>query len=331
MNAIERVAQDLKEMEAEMEAQRNRNPREETNEAAVATEESKSEEVITSNPEVQVPEAAVNEEVTPVPVEEPVKSKRNDWKGRANKAEKRMAGLKASSDNFKFQTRQEISQLKALVAQLQSAPAKEVDPFEGLFSQEDKDVIGDEAVDIIQKATKAASVNSTKKLEAEVKELKADAKERQERVSEEADSAAYDAFMSKLESKVSNYAAINLDPAFIESLQEVDYLSGYSKFELLRRAQESGDVARVAQFMKEFEDRANPGQKVLEERVGPTGAPSASVVEQAPPENIMKGSFIREHDANVTRGRFMGRQAEAKKIRLEIDKALAEGRVNFRI
>jgi hypothetical protein len=277
------------------------------------------------------PEENATPEATPIITEEEApKPKRTDWKGKYQTEAKRLAGIKASSDREKFETRQTIARLQSQVEELNNRPVAEVDPFKDIFSQEDADVVGDEAIDIVKRASKAAAERSTSELRKELAKLKKDAEDKATRDAKSAEDNKYDSFLDRLESKKDNWEAINRDPAFINYLSEVDRDSGYTRQELFHRAEGNGDVGRIVSFMNDFESKANPGKKELEEKIGPTGIPSPSVPVAKEGVTILDGSYVDKYFDDVLRGKYRGNPALRQERQLEIDIALSEGRVDPR-
>lgn len=266
-----------------------------------------------------------NPEVTPEAVEKP---KRTNWKKKYEEANRRMAGLKASTDSFKVTSRKEISDLKEQVAQLaeQVSKAPTVDPFADVFTPEDMDTIGSEAVEVIKKATDTAAKSQVNPLKEELKRLKEEAMAAKEaQVKAEAQST-YDAFLNRLATLVPNWESINNDPEFIKYLDGVDDASGYPRMTIFRNAEQSNDVGRVAQIMKDYS--ATPEDK-LEERIAPTGTPSESQPVNVNKNEMMPASYMDKFHNAVTRGQFKGKQKEYNEIKIKIEKALAEGNVDF--
>ena len=278
---------------------------------------------------VDNPEEIATPEAVEVINEEVEKPKRTNWKAKYQNEAKRAAGIKASNDKFKHETRQEITKLNSLLEEANSRPIAEIDTFKDIFSQEDADVVGDEAIEIMKKASKAATEESTATLKKEIAELKRVAEEAKIQDSKNAEDQKYDDFLTKLEAKVDNWEAINRDPPFINYLSKVDEDSGYTRQELLHRAEVNGDVGRIVGFMKDFEDKANPGKRKLEEKIGPTGnsCPTAPVVKDRP--MILDGSYVDKYFNDVIKGKYKGNLVIAQEKQLEIDKALSEGRVDF--
>jgi len=319
MSIQDRLQREVEEMEALM------NP---TNAEAHQEEDKvdKTEIEAESNPEVVQPKAT--EEEREVIEDVPEKKKRNDWKKKYEENSRRMAGLKASGDTFKHESRLQIEQLKQQIEELQSREVVKPDVFDGVFTDEDRDVIGDEAVNIIKKASQKVSENGLDPLRKELLELKKEKAEEQVRQQQRDSERTYDTFLNSLDKLVPEWQSINADPEFISYLSDVDEHSGYTRQELLHRAEQNGDVSRVAGFMQSFYDTSNPGKKKLAEKVGPTNSTGASVVGEG--VEAMPGSYIDKFYEDSIRGAFKGNEMVQQQIQSEIDKALTtKGGVDF--
>lgn len=314
MNTVERLNAEIEEMD------RLINP-EDDNPKADA--EVKAEEVSAPTPDV---EKAIE------PKEEvPEKQVRTNWKKKYEESARRTAGLKASTDQFKFQTRQEIQELKNTIESLKSrvteAPARDI--FEDIVTDEDKDTIGSEAVDIMKKITKRANEAQVNPLKDEIAQLRQEREAARVREAQADTQREYGSFISRLNAEVPQWKQINTDPNFLTYMNSVDEPSGYTKATLFQRAEAARDVGRVAGYMKEFVASMKPVDK-LEEMVGPTGSSAPSVVSKDPKGEIVPLSFIDKFEDQMIRGEFKRNHKEAEKIQLKIDKALSEGRVDFR-
>jgi len=313
MNTVERLEAEIAEMEAHL------NPtQEDTQEKA---EEVKEVVETVSAPQVDTSEA----------VEVPEKPARTNWKKKYEENSRRTAGLKASSDQFKFQTRQEIQELKNTIEMLktQVTQVPPTDIFDGVVTEEDKDTIGSEAVDIMKKISERANEAQVNPLRNEIVKLQKEREEARVNSAQVDAKREYDSFLDKLNKQVPDYKAINTNPEFLTYMGNVDEASGYTKATLFQRAEASRDVKRVAGYMKEFVESQKPVDK-LEEMVGPTGSSSTSVTSQGTKEEIIPVSYIENFKNSMIRGQYKTNHIEAEKIQLKIDKALQEGRVDFR-
>lgn len=315
MSIQERLAAELEEME-KMESQFA--PQVDTPDA-----EAGENEIAVDNPESDGIKAI--EEVEEVPQ----KKTRTNWKSKFQENQKRMAGLKASSDSFKFQTRQEMDSLRDEIAALKAVPTVKPDVFADVFSDEDTDVIGVEAVDIIKRASQKASEAQVNPLKDEIKKLKNDRAESIKREAVATQVSEYGKFEDALTKQVKGWKELNADPEFLNYLGEVNEASGYTRGTLLRRAEQYRDVDRVAGFMKDYLATVGVNSK-LEDQVGPTGTSTASVVKDKPKGEIIKQSFIDNFENAVIRGQFKHKILEAEAIQLKIETAFQEGRIDFK-
>jgi hypothetical protein len=281
--------------------------------------------------EVEVPdtpEVVVQPEAIEVIEEVQEKPKRTNWKKLKQDNDKRIAGLKVKADRLVHERKAQAAEIEALRAQLEAQPAVPSDPFKDLFSEEDVETIGEEAVDIIKKASTTASEASTKQLKAELAQMKEEAKEAEARAAKQNEQVTYDDFLSNLGEIVENYDSIDRDPAFLAFLEDVDRYSGYTKMELLQRAKNSGDVKRVASFFKDFVKESDPNSTILEEMVSPTGNNGPSTP-QEDKEEKMPQSYMDNYYNDAMRGRYKSNPSLSKEISDKIDKALATNMIEW--
>lgn len=311
MNIQERLAAELEELDGKFK------PSQDTGQA-----EAGENEVIVSNPDVDGREAAERTE------EVPQKKTRTNWKAKYNENQKRMAGLKASSDTFKHTTRMEIETLKQQIEILRTAPKVAADPFEDVFSEQDADTIGEEAVDIIKRASQKASENQVNPLKSEIAQLKAERVEADKRAAVAAQVSEYKKFTNALTKKVNNWEELNKDPGFLDFLSEVDEDSGYTRAVMIRRAEGSRDVKRVADFMVEYNKITTPEDK-LEEQVGPTGTSTTSVVKEEDKGEMIAKSFVDQFYQDSIRGRYKEDPQLAIETQVKINKAIHDNMVDY--
>lgn len=148
---------------------------------------------------------------------------------------------------------------------------------------------------------------------------------------------AEDVFLSRLAAKVPDYATVNASPGFLDWLAEVDVVYGAPRQVALDSAAQALDAERVAAIFDAFKaTQAAPPSPApaptpkpaneLERQVAPHAGVSAAVVPQGQPQIITQAEvsqFYRE----VTQGRYRGREQDAARIEVQINKALAEGRI----
>lgn len=263
--------------------------------------------------------------------EEPTnQKKRVSWKNRFIK-------LKQYHDSEKYKDRKligslydqltakdnEISRLNSMVLDLTKAQPKSVRDF---ATPEEIDAIGEEELSTMQRLTAQAVENSTAELKAKLSAAEKREQEARIAASLEAKQQAYNIFLERLNAIVPDYAEIDQDARFEAWLQQSDPISGFKRFDLFKQAENSGDVGRVAGFFQEFKKLVN---RTLERQVTPVGNSATAQPKkntQGQPEIVPLASY-EQFMEDVTRGRFKGREAEAKKWEAYFDKALQEGRI----
>ena len=278
---------------------------------------------------VDAPTPDVVEAIEPN-TEVPEKVARTNWKKKFEEASRRTAGLKASSDQFKYQTRQEIKELRDTIESLKASATQvaPVDIFADVVTEEDRNTIGNEAVDVMKKITEKANKSQVDPLKAQIAKLQKEREEARVTAHENDAKQEYNSFLTRLNSVEPHWQKINSDPRFLTFMNDVDVASGYTKATLFQRAENARDVERVAGYMKEFKDSLVPVNK-LEELVGPTGQSAPAVVKKDKKGEMIPESFVTNFENQVIRGLFKNKHKEAEQIQLKIEKALREGRVDF--
>lgn len=248
------------------------------------------------------------------------KRKYTDWKNR-------YTSLRSHHDALAFDLRKEVSELKTSlvsaskkISELQDTAYKnnkEVD----IYSQEERDILGDEAIAAMQKATNHAIAPLQEELKRE-KEL------RMKQLEREADNDRLSTqrnFLSRLGRLVPDYAAVDTNPKFIEYMNGIEDYSGAVRKDLFKRAEANGDVARVAEFFLSFKNSTKGNS--LEGKITPTGSNIGTQVVKQGEDFVVNMRFIDKFYDDVTHGKYKGRASLAKEIEDKIDKAISAGRV----
>jgi len=162
----------------------------------------------------------------------------------------------------------EMEQLRVLLAQSHqkqetkqpeaTAPLKDV-------TKQDVEEFGQDLIDLITKIATGVTQNAMPQFNARLDNM-------QKSLSSVADTTARTAeekFFDDLTKRVSDWEKINVDPEFIQSLQDIDELSGARKIDLLTDAYNRMDVPRTARFFEMYK--------------GTTAAPVAAEVKELPP------------------------------------------------
>ena len=301
------------------------------------------EKEIYGTPKEPTVEEIVNEAVADIPSEPqeeaqvdavveddiPAKPKRTNWK-------KRFIGLKQSQDATIYSLRSENADLKSQVLNLDAKVSQLIkdtkvdDPFDNLFTDEDKDVLGSEALDIFTKASKTAVDAAVSPLKAKLDEEKQHRRKQQEREVVNERQAASKIFLDKLANLVPDYNELDYDPGFKKWMDQPDTFSGFPRKQLFLNAQKHGDVVRVAEFFIEYSDLTRDpveqSQRTLENAVGPTGS-SASQINTDKKLSSYSMEMVEQFYDDVTRGKYVGKESEAKALESKYDRAFAEGRI----
>lgn len=329
----ERLEREIEEMEQALLG----NPEEPVEEPS-ETQESQTleaeETAVETETETEVSESAP-EAITPDPEDvagEATKAKRNDWK-------KRYINYKASTDSTIHQQRQEIislteanlnmsKQIDELAKQVANLSSNEV-KIEDLISDEQREIIGEETLDALQKLQKASVDKQVAPLKAEleaerVRKLEA----AQSKLSTDKETIRLQ-FISRLAQVVPDYAEIDSNPQFINWMDEADEDSGLTRRYIFKQAQGLGDVGRVAGFMKEFKRITSQPAKALESKISPKKSSASQPTNQQSSQEptIWTQAGIDAFYNDRIRGRFRGTEKEAQAIEREIDLAIQEGRI----
>lgn len=280
---------------------------------------------------------ATTQEPKAKPEAKPNQQQRVSWK-------KRYATYKASTDSTIYGLRQELASVKSELAdkydeidelskeisELKKNVSAGKDPFEGVISPEDREIIGDEAVDVIKKIIDSKPedprvTEMQKEIERYRKEKTESLRREQEKLKRESQSQ----FKDKLLAKVKNFETVDSDPEFHSYLQEIDEDSGVPRGKLFAAAVASRDVKGTARFYLDFESlKPKTREEILSSKVSPKGS-NHSVVDDSGSKNkkTYKISEYEKFMTDLTKGKYRGREKEAKQIEASFDRALQEGRV----
>lgn len=257
------------------------------------------------------------------------KRKYTDWKTRYK-------SLRSHHDATAYDLRQELANLKSQMVSVNKqnmelqkqvvvlSQKSGVDDLD--LTEEEREVLGDEAIAALSKATKSAVGPIKKQLD----------EERQRRLQEQESSAKHMVeenkrmFIDRFSRLVPNYVTIDKDAKFLQFMQQVDPASGYERTTLFRKAVNNGDVVRAAGFYQEYLSKQKLKQGHLANKVTPTGknidTSSQRVKQQGQKETISR-KFIDKYYDDVVRGRYKGKESLAKEIETKIENAILEGRV----
>lgn len=296
----------------------------------------KSEENLEQAESTLVPEEIKQPEVIeqkPEPVE--------DWK-------KRFTNFKATADNTIYQLRKDNASLKSEIAtlseknnsvtqelvsikkQIQSKQKEE--SYNELFTQEDRDILGSEAIDIFKKAVKKVAPpeenEELKALKEELNIIKQDKIKRLKREKESVEEESFAKLRAKLSDLVSDWEQIDVDPKFIAFLDELDEIDLVPRKELFSNAVNNRSVRGVASFYESYKNQRSPSkEEILSKKITPVGTKGESI----DMDNNNNETFnINDYDKfmdDFARGKYKGKEKEAKIIEARYDRAFMEGRM----
>jgi hypothetical protein len=322
---MDRLLREEKEAEAMMYGE------EPVEEQAQATEEPDEDD---AQEELDHSEESVEASEEPETTEKP---QRVNWK-------KRFIGYKDSTDitirdlrhdnaSYRVQIsdlKDEIESLRKQLYELEKKKEPVTDPFEGVFTQEDIDLLGPEAIEAMKKVALAqrkepAPDPRIERLEREAKENRERERERAKREAEKSDAEQKEYLRNKLEELIPNFEKIDEDPGFAKYLNEVDPLSRKVRMDLFANSVNTLDVAGVARFYKEFSGKSK--ESFMDDFITPTGDGATDSAPERTGKKIHRLADYEQFMDDITKGKYRGREKEARKLELMYDKAYQEGRL----
>lgn len=238
---------------------------------------------------------------------------------------------------------QRISEMEALIAQMNSAPEPAAPPAELTFKpigQEERETYGEDFLDVAKRAAMEGLSPEVVRLNQQIQNLQAQVRDITHTTSRQQKQTIY----SFLDDKMPNWREVNRSQDFIAWASLPDPFSGVTRIEMLREAYNKGDGPRVLNFFQGFlKDEAatdpvkskpdlpaNGQNKVpLEAFAAPGRAKApASTPPVAPGE---KETITRAQIANFYRlkahGHWRGNPEEAAALEARIFEAKRDGRI----
>lgn len=231
----------------------------------------------------------------------------------------------------------------ALAAMQRAAPAK-AEPSEPpqpqaksrrLVTEEEIDDYGDDMIDVVKRAAQEAMMPYIEKLEQENTQLKQQLGGVTGSIQQSARARMY----ATLTEEVPEWKDLNQDPEFLEWLRQSDPYSGNIRHELLTRAFERNDTARVAAFFRGYlnenavvspaSPRRQSSAKVdLNTLVSPGRSREATNPRaQEGNKRLWTQAQISKFYADSAAGRYRGREKEKAALEREIIQAANERRI----
>lgn len=266
------------------------------------------------------------------------KQQRVSWK-------KRYSNYKAKTDSTIYNLRQELAEtkneladaydsldnLKKEMSQIRRDFESKRDPFEGIVSEEDKELLGEEAIEVIKKlATKKEADPRIELLEKELAEYK---RERNKLLRKERDAftaQSQSEFKTRLNKVVPSLETIDYDPKFHEFLKGIDEDSGVPRSQLFANAVKARDVKSTARFYLDFNsNKPKSKEEYLSSKVKPTGGGSSAPSGTGKKQRMIPFSEYSKYMDDVGMGKYKGDKDTKAKLDAMYDKAIAEGRIIY--
>ena len=240
---------------------------------------------------------------------------------------KEVPGLQLMVRQLTEQGQQTARQLDTLM-QTKAAPpepkAPEVDP-------RDVESFGSDLVDMVQRVTQRSMGDAAEKLNVIVQALN-QRFDQLEQVTQGTSQAvavsAEEAFFGKLTKVMPSWEATNASDGFLAWLAAEDPVYGASRQSVLDAAQRSLNADRAVAVFKAYENTlpATPKANPLDRQVSPSSVatPEPTVPTDGP---MLTQKQITDFYADVSRGRYRGRDEEQQRTEQIINQAIAAGRV----
>ena len=225
--------------------------------------------------------------------------------------------------------RDQVQMLHKELEETRAAQVEQPEP-EHTITDEDREAFGPDLVNLIEKAADAKAgqvLAQNRELTKELEMLKA----RLGDVSTKQQVSDQDRFITGLAQQVPNWEELNVDPGFLQWLQQTDPIYGLPRQVALNNAYESLDVNRVATIFNAYQGtqsqapaRPNPKEE-LQRHVAPSSSRASTQPQGTQNSRIFTSQQIQEFYDDWRRGNISDEQAQ--RIEAEIHAAAAEGRI----
>lgn len=240
---------------------------------------------------------------------------------------KEVPGLQQQVRQLTEQGQLAARQLETLL-QAKAAPPE---PKADVVDPRDVESFGSDLVEMVQRITQRSVGSAAEKLDGIVQALN-QRFDQLEQVTQGTSQAvavsAEDAFFGKLTKVVPSWETTNVSEGFLAWLAAEDPVYGASRQSALDAAQRSLNVDRAAAVFKAYEGTlpAAPKPNALDRQVSPSSVatPEPTVSAEGP---MLTQKQITDFYADVSRGRYRGRDDEQQRTEQIINQAIAAGRV----
>lgn len=223
----------------------------------------------------------------------------------------------------------QLQQAQQALEKLSAQPAQEAKP---VVDPKDADAFGADLVEMVQRVTQGVLGSLAARMDQTVKAFDARlvAVERSlDSTSKSVAHTAEEVFFDRLRAAVPDWEAVNASAAFLDWLGEVDPVYGQPRQAGLDAAQAALNPDRAIAVFNAFKATTAPKPAAKPDALSKQVTPRSSSA--AAPASTEKPTLtqleITNFYADVARGRYRGRDAEALQIEQTINLAIAEGRV----
>ena len=233
------------------------------------------------------------------------------------------------------QTKDLSRRLDQALGALESAKAAPQEPKEAVrppVDPRDVENFGADLVDMVNRIAEHRFGSVAQSVDAKFSEVVGKLAEMEQRLAGTTQSVAVSSeqrFFDDLTRQVSNWEAINADPAFLAWLADSDPVYGVPRQQALDNARAQLDVTRIVNVFRAFAPTtkaAAPVRNPVDRQVSPkAGASGQTQVVQ--PKSQFTQKQISDFYNDLARGKFRGRETEAAAIEQSVNRAIAEGRV----
>jgi hypothetical protein len=252
--------------------------------------------------------------------------------------EKRFKNYKASTDLTIRDLRSELAAAKTKIGNLQveySALVSKVSSSEtpsSMFSEEDVEILGEPAVNALNKGVNEILEKKMKPLQEEVTKSRKELADREARDAQSLAMESYNKFIAKLAEVVPDFEAVNVSKGFLSYMEEPDEYSGYPRKYLFTKAEQALDVERIASFFTNYKKKIGPTKTdILDSAITPTGVQGATpaVSKDTETQTVVTRGFIDKFYDDYNRGKYRSKEGQKEAARIEkiIDKAVISGQV----
>lgn len=262
-----------------------------------------------------------------------------DWERRYN-------AIKGRFDRSQAQVAQLTERLgeveRLLATTHQTPPSAPVDdaPPNRLITEQEENEYGTEFLGVVGKRARDEVLPEVHKLRRELQTLA----NQVQTVNNVTTMSARERMEQTLDQRLPTWRDVNYDPKFLAWLRLPDSYSGAIRQELLTQAYQRNETSRVLAFFNGFlseeaaevpqEDQLHPapvttgGKVPLETLAAPGRAKTAAAPPIAPAEKpVFTGAQISRFYADVSAGKYRGREDEKARIENAIFEAQSEGRI----